>query len=78
MQKKAPDPNQPSDAVEANIKLNEEMNSVYELHTEKINSPTDANLKINEEFYGEDGGQSNFDPTFLYSSTPPIQITKED
>lgn len=72
-----PDVHQQREAVEANIKLNEEMNSVYRLHSDHIDSPTEANMKLDEEFYGDDG-QTNFEPTFLYNNTPPIQINRED
>lgn len=71
------DPNRQLESVEANLELEEKMNSDYQLHTDKVNSTTEANLKLNEEFYG-DHDQPDFVPTYLYNNTPAIKITGED
>ncbi|SOC41823.1 hypothetical protein [Ureibacillus acetophenoni] len=74
---KEKDPKKQLEAVEANLKLNEEMNSVYELHTDEVNTTTEVNMKLDEEFAGTQD-DTNFVPTFLYNNTPPIRITGEE
>lgn len=71
------DPKKQLEAVEANLKLNEEMNSDYHLHTDDVNSTTEVNMKLDEEFAGNHD-DTNFVPTFLYNNTPPIRITGEE
>ena len=70
------DPNREIESAEANIELSNEMNSDYHLHTDKINSTTEANIKLFEEFYG-DNDQTDIVPTYL-TNTSTIKVTGED
>ncbi len=73
---KKKDPNRRLESAEANIELSEEMNSDYHFHNDEVNSTTEANIKIEEEFYG-DNDQQDIVPTYL-TNTSAIRITGED
>jgi hypothetical protein len=64
------------EANEANLELDEKMNEGQMLHG-KAHSTAEANLKIQEAFYGED----HYDEaasTYINNNTPAIKITGND
>ncbi len=62
-----------AEAAEANLELDEKMNEGYSLHG-KAHSTTEANLKIQEAFYGEDY-YDEAAPTYINNDTPAIKVT---
>lgn len=68
------------EAAEANIELNEKMNENSQIphgKGEKASSTTEANLEIQDAFYGENK-QDEGAPTYIYNNTPAIKITGND
>ncbi|MCQ6274275.1 hypothetical protein JMM81_04700 [Bacillus sp. V3B] len=67
-----------AEANEANMELSEKMNGDSPVpHGSAVgeeNSTTEANLKIQEAFYGEKN-QDEVAPTYLNHNTPAIKIT---
>ena len=65
-------------AAEANIELNERTNEDNGLSDKrKVSSATEANMAIQEEFYGENKEEDVL-PTYLYNNTPAIKINHKD
>ena len=65
-------------AAEANIELNEKMNEDNGIsHKRKVSSVTEANMAIQEEFYGKNNKEDVL-PTYLYNNTPAIKINHKD
>jgi hypothetical protein len=65
-------------AAEANIELNEKMKKDNGIsHKRKVSSVTEANMAIQEEFYGENN-KVDVLPTYLYTNTPAIKINLKD
>ena len=63
-------------AAEANIELNEKMNEDNGTsHKRKVSSVTEANMAIQEEFYGKNNKEDVL-PTYLYNNTPAIKINQ--
>ena len=61
-------------AAEANIELNEKMNEDNGIsHKRKVSSVTEANMAIQEEFYGKNNKEDVL-PTYLSNNTPAIKI----
>lgn len=69
------------EANEANMKLSEKMNDGSRLPhgsaAEGESSTTEANLKIQEAFYGEHN-QTDVVPTYMTNEAPAIKITGND
>jgi hypothetical protein len=67
-----------AEANEANMKLNERMNDDSPIPhgspVEGESSTTEANLKIQEAFYGEHN-QNDVVPTYVTNEAPAIKIT---
>jgi hypothetical protein len=67
-----------AEANEANMKLNERMNDDSPIPhgsaVEGESSTTEANLKIQEAFYGENK-QDDVVPTYITNEAPAIKIT---
>ena len=67
-----------AEANEANMKLSEKMNDGSSIPhrpaVEGESSTTEANLKIQEAFYGEDN-QNDVVPTYVTNEAPAIKIT---
>lgn len=68
-----------TEATEANIKLNEEMNADYKqtVVRREVNSTTEANNAIQEAFYG-DNQQEDFYPAYINNETAAIKVTGKD
>lgn len=70
-----------TEANEANMKLNERMNDDSPIRhgsaAEGESSTTEANLKIQEAFYGEHN-QTDVVPTYMTNEAPAIKITGND
>jgi hypothetical protein len=65
-------------AAEANIELNEKMKKDNGIsHKRKVSSVTEANMAIQEEFYGENN-KVDVLPTYLYTNPPAIKINLKD
>ena len=65
-------------AAEANIELNEKMNEDNGIsHKRKVSSVTEANLAIQEEFYGKNNKEDVL-PTYLSNNTPAIKINPKN
>ena len=65
-------------AAEANIELNEKMNEDNGIsHKRKVSSITEANMAIQEEFYGKNNKEDVL-PTYLNNNTPAIKINHKD
>ena len=65
-------------AAEANIELNEKMNKDNGIsHKRKVSSVTEANMAIQEEFYGKNNKEDVL-PTYLSNNTPAIKINHKD
>jgi len=65
-----------TEATQANIELNEKMNKDNNIpFKRKVSSATEANMAIQEEFYGENNEEKVL-PTYLYNNTPPINIDR--
>lgn len=65
-------------AAEANIELNEKMNEDNGIsHKRKVSSVTEANMAIQEEFYGKNNKEDVL-PTYLSNNTPAIKINHKD
>ena len=64
------------EAAEANIELNEKMNDDSQISHEKkgASSTTEANIEIQEAFYGGDH-QDEAIPTYINNNTAAIKIT---
>ncbi|RHW35873.1 hypothetical protein D1B33_12295 [Lysinibacillus yapensis] len=67
-----------TEATEANIELNERFNDGKEIpHKQEVNSATEANMAIQEEFYGKNK-KDDVLPTYLYNNTPAIKINPDN
>jgi hypothetical protein len=67
-----------TEAAEANIELNEKMNGNNQIfQKKKVSSVTEANMAIQEEFYGENNEEDVL-PTYLSNNTPAIKINRKD
>ena len=65
-------------AAEANIELNEKMNEDNGIsHKRKVSSVTEANMAIQEEFYGKNNKEDVL-PTYLSNNTPAIKINHKN
>jgi hypothetical protein len=65
-------------AAEANIELNEKMNEDNGFsHKRKVSSATEANMAIQEEFYGKNNKKDVL-PTYLSNNTPAIKINPQN
>ena len=65
-------------AAEANIELNEKMNEDNGIsHKRKVSSATEANMAIQEEFYGKNNKEDVL-PTYLYNNMPAIKINQSN
>lgn len=66
------------EAAEANIRLNEKMNENNRVSRKrKVKSATEANMAIQEEFYGENN-QEDVLPTYIHNNTPAIKINPKN
>jgi hypothetical protein len=65
-------------AAEANIELNEKMNKDNGIsHKRKVSSVTEANMAIQEEFYGKNNKEDVL-RTYLSNNTPAIKINQSN
>lgn len=66
------------EAAEVNIELNEKMNEEKKLTYKKdVTSDTEANIAIQEEFYGENNDEE-VSPSFIYNNIPAIKFNGND
>lgn len=69
---------QNNEAVQANMELNEKMNQDNEVpRKKKITSATEANMAIQDEFYGETEHE-HVVPSFIYNNIPAIKVNNRD
>ncbi|GGA42649.1 hypothetical protein [Psychrobacillus lasiicapitis] len=67
------------EAAEVNMDMNEKMNEDSKLTYQKegTNSATEANIAIQEEFYGENN-EDEVPPSFIYNNIPAIKFNSND